>query len=53
VRAKAWSEILNDARARLSFFSEQLNYQVDTNSELEYLRKAHSKYIPEDLKPSA
>ncbi|AHG62703.1 PDDEXK family nuclease [Advenella mimigardefordensis] len=51
--AKTWAEILNDARARLSFFSEQLNYQVDTNSELEYLRKAHSKYIPEDLKPSA
>lgn len=49
VWAKSWSEILNDARARLSFFSQQLHYQADSNSELEYLRKAHSKYIPDEL----
>lgn len=49
VWAKPWSEILNDARARLHFFSQQLDYQADSYSELEYLRKAHSKYIPTDL----
>lgn len=49
VWAKTWSEILNDARARLNFYSKQLDYQADTNSELEYLKKAHSKYIPDDL----
>lgn len=49
VWAKTWSEILNDARARLNFFSQQLDYQADSDSELAYLRRAHSKYIPDDL----
>ncbi len=49
VWAKTWSEILNDARARLNFFSQQLDYQADSDSELEYLKRAHSKYIPDDL----
>jgi hypothetical protein len=49
VWAKTWSEVLNDARARLNFFSQQLDYQADSDSELEYLRRTHSKYIPEDL----
>lgn len=49
VWAKTWSDILNDARARLDFFSQQLDYQADSDSELEYLKQAHSKYIPEDL----
>ena len=49
VWAKTWSEILNDARARLTFFSQQLDYQADSDSELEYLRSAHAKYIPDDL----
>ena len=49
VWAKTWSEILNDARARLTFFSQQLNYQADSDSELEYLKRVHSKYIPGDL----
>lgn len=49
VWAKTWSEILNDARARLNFFSQQLDYQADSDSELAYLRRAHSKYIPGDI----
>lgn len=49
VWAKTWSEILNDARARLSFFSQQLDYQADSDSELEYLKRAHAKYIPDEL----
>lgn len=49
VWAKTWSEILNDARARLTFFSQQLDYQADSDSELEYLKRAHAKYIPVDL----
>ncbi|WP_149196669.1 ATP-binding protein [Luteimonas suaedae] len=49
VWAKTWSEILCDARARLRFFSEQLDYQADSDSELAYLRRAHAKYIPYDL----
>lgn len=49
VWAKTWSDILNDARARLNFFSQQLDYQADSDSELDYLKRAHSKYIPGDL----
>src|SRR5690606_24482940 len=49
VWAKTWAEILNDARARLNFFSQQLDYQADSDSELAYLKRAHSKYIPDDL----
>lgn len=49
VWAKTWSEILNDARARLNFFSQQLDYQADSDSELEYLKRAHARYIPSDL----
>lgn len=49
VWAKTWSEILSDARARLNFFSQQLDYQADSNSELEYLKRAHSRYIPSEL----
>ena len=49
VWAKRWSEILDDARARLKFYSEQLDYQADSSSEAEYLRKAHSKYIPDAI----
>lgn len=49
VWAKTWSDILNDARARLDFFSQQLDYQADSDSELDYLKRAHSKYIPDEL----
>lgn len=49
VWAKTWAEVLDDARARLKFFGEQLAYEADTDSEIAYLAKAHSKYIPEDL----
>lgn len=49
VWAKTWSEILNDARARLKFFSQQLEYQADSDSELDYLKRAHSRYIPGSL----
>lgn len=49
VWAKTWSEILNDARARLIFFSRQLDYQVDSDTELDYLKRAHSKCIPGKL----
>ena len=31
----------------------QLDYQADSASELEYLKRAHSKYIPDELPPLA
>lgn len=47
VWAHSWSEIINDARARLRFFNEQLAYGADNDSAVEYLKKTHAKYIPE------
>lgn len=49
VWAKTWSEILNDARARLTFFSQQLDYQADSETELAYLKRAHCKYISNEM----
>ena len=46
VYAKEWAEIINDARARLSFVNKQLAYQADNDSAKAYLNKAHAKYIP-------
>jgi len=53
VWAKTWAEILNDARARLHFYGEQLSYEADSESVLSYLKTAHNKYIPEDLAKTA
>lgn len=46
VWAKTWSEVINDARARLRFVNEQLAYQADNDSAKAYLNKAHAKFIP-------
>lgn len=49
VIAKTWAEVLDDARARLSFYRSQLSYEADHESELGYLQAAHSKYIPSKI----
>lgn len=46
VWAKPWADIINDARSRLRFFSEQLSYEASRDSAKAYLKKAHEKYIP-------
>lgn len=46
VWAKEWSEIIDDAKARLAFVNKQLEYQADRDSAKEYLKKAHGKFIP-------
>lgn len=51
VWAIGWAEIINNARARLSFINEQLAYEADQGSAKEYLIKTHSKYIPDLEKP--
>lgn len=43
---KTWSEIINNARARLRFVNELLAYQADNDSAKEYLDRTHAKYIP-------
>lgn len=48
VSAKKWSEIINDARARLRFVNAQLSYEADRDSAKSYLIKTHDKFIPKD-----
>jgi hypothetical protein len=47
VLVKEWAEIINDAKSKLKFFSQQLAYEADRESAKTYLKKAHSKYIPD------
>lgn len=46
VWVRGWAEIINNARARLSFINQHLAYEADQASAKEYLKKTHAKYIP-------
>lgn len=50
VWAKTWSQVLQQCRARLEFFRGALEYTVDRDRSLEYLRKTHEKYLPKSLR---
>ncbi|HDU8021402.1 ATP-binding protein [Cronobacter sakazakii] len=41
-----WAEVINAARAKLSFFSRQLNYEATRDSAISYLEKTHKDFIP-------
>jgi hypothetical protein len=43
---KTWGQLIESCRARLEFFQRELNYSVENESALAYLRKVHSKYLP-------
>ncbi|WPJ96581.1 hypothetical protein SH580_02545 [Coraliomargarita algicola] len=47
VWAFEWTEIIANARARLQFINQTLNYEADRESSKAYLKKAHSRFIPE------
>lgn len=44
---KDWSEVINDARARLNFLNSQLLYEADKDSSTGYLETTHKKFIPD------
>lgn len=46
VWAKSWGEVINDARARLSFVNQQLSYEATRDTAKSYLNKAHARFIP-------
>lgn len=46
VWAKEWSEVINDARARLLFVNKHLSYEANRDSAKIYLEKTHLKFIP-------
>lgn len=41
-----WSQIIEDARARLEFFRRALDYNASKGSAQEHLRAAYAKYLP-------
>lgn len=49
VWAKSWGELIDAARARLSFFQQQLTIQADRDSAKVYLTQYHEKYLPPAL----
>ncbi|RCU28266.1 ATP-binding protein [Acinetobacter baumannii] len=46
VWVKTWSEIIANARAKLQFINQHLQYEVTQESSQKYLKKAHEKFIP-------
>lgn len=47
VWAKAWADVINEARSKLSFINERLTYEADSESAREYLKRTHLKFIPD------
>jgi hypothetical protein len=47
---KTWGQILDECRARLRFFQNQLSYESNEISGIEYLQRVHDKYLPRELK---
>jgi hypothetical protein len=47
---KPWSQIIEECRARLSFYQSKLRYAADLDSAKAYLQKTHEKYLPEVFK---
>ncbi|MFE4109422.1 ATP-binding protein [Kosakonia sp. YIM B13611] len=41
-----WAEVLNAARAKLNFFSKQLNLEATRDDATSYLEKTHREFIP-------
>ena len=52
VWVKTWSEVINNARARLAFVNKQLAYQATNDSAKAYLNKTHAKFIPSADEPA-
>jgi hypothetical protein len=50
VWVRSWGQIIQDCRARLEFFRQQLEYSADKDSALTYLRKTHERYLPKGVK---
>ncbi len=42
---KTWSQIINDCRAWLRFFSEKLNYAPDSDASVAHLKATYHKYL--------
>jgi hypothetical protein len=50
--ARTWAEVLGDAKHRLKFVQNSLEYQSSREGGLKYLRETHARYLPPSLLPS-
>lgn len=53
VWAKTWSQVIDAAKTRLSFFQSQFAYEATTDSALALLRRLHAERLPTILKGDA
>lgn len=42
---KTWGQLLAESRARLTFFQKELNYSLDRDESLEFLRETYAKFL--------
>ncbi|MBB4772165.1 ATP-binding protein [Actinomadura livida] len=49
VRAVTWAEVIQEARHRLDFVRRALDYQSTSDTGIQYLQRAHGKYLPDIL----
>lgn len=45
VYVKTWAEIIEENKSRLQFFKEKLEYSMDDDSAMEYLRNKYSRFM--------
>lgn len=53
VWARTWAEVLGDAKHRLKFVQDSLEYQSSRERGLTYLQETHARYLPPSLSPSS
>lgn len=49
VYVMTWAEVIGNAKTRLKFYQEQLQYEANEESSKEYLQAMHNKFIPAPL----
>ena len=45
IYAKTWAQVLDENRARLKFFQDHLDVQVDRDPSLKYLQQRYADYL--------
>jgi len=50
---KTWGQIINDAKGRLTFFQDRLQYCARDETALEYLRREYERQLPACLREEA
>lgn len=61
IYVKTWAQVLDDNRARMQFFQERLEFQVDKGDALKHLQERYANYLegvldadePEGAEPEA